>query len=675
MNAGASSEENKNRTKKSDKNAGVSSANNDSQIRKITANSGGKSQKKGKPGRKLMKETSSTPGSTESNEYSRDKEQNSSQEFESNKEVRQIPGNEDSRSHPNSDHFEGDDSQYDDDESYQNSRFSEDRRDSSEYFASSSGGFRLPSGLTGGFGAQLGGRRSMNSQQSQFFPLNRSNKGLSIDRTRYGHGDYQSGESSNYDSQSCDITSQLILMNNRLVEALTRTSSCGQSSSQERYDQYDNCYSNRPLSYPVPSASGNKGDVVTSQPRSNPNSFQDIVNEDRGDDDYFSEHGQAPPSVDESVSTGRAFNIPKEVLVHDAEGESVFNEDSGEVRKISAKFATSRISPIISAVAQLLNLEADSDTELECEPSLAFGDLDNVSRNQAPMIRMPNELASLSSKIRKVDKSISQPNVAVRSVLTKAFRVSREDYDSFFSIPRMDDDILPLIKDPPSAKPAYSKTLDRSLSGLDSYSKLIQRLSAFQLTILNALLIDYQPLDSDLNTDSTFHLEAIKLVTDLSAQQLRLAAYLSHAITQQRRANVCDGLKGRFIDPLINSLQKAPANKDPTKLFGGQFKKIAKTEAKFRASEDSVQKLSSQQSSSTSSYNQKGSFSQRGAYNQRGNNFRGKQSSNFQQRGKGSRSSDRGQKRSYADSGRDNNGSSSAKRGRGAFRGQASRRF
>ena len=108
----------------------------------------------------MTKEISSIPGSTETNESFRDKEHNLSQEFETNKDVRQISGNDDSRSYPISVHYGGEDSQYDD-EIYQNARFSEDRRDSSDNFASTSEGFRLPSGLTGGFGAQLGGRRSM----------------------------------------------------------------------------------------------------------------------------------------------------------------------------------------------------------------------------------------------------------------------------------------------------------------------------------------------------------------------------------------------------------------------------------------------------------------------------------------------------------------------------------
>jgi hypothetical protein len=115
----------------------------------------------------------------------------------------------------------------------------------------------------------------------------------------------------------------------------------------------------------------------------------------------------------------------------------------------------------------------------------------------------------------------------------------------------------------------------------------MERIAAFQVTILNALTIDLQPLDDQPMVGSEFAIPSACLATDMAAQLMKVV--VSHRLTQLRRQNACAGMK-HFIDEVTTSLMKIPFDRDPTLLFGGLYDKTSKEALKRKKVEDEKRK-------------------------------------------------------------------------------------
>jgi hypothetical protein len=72
--------------------------------------------------------------------------------------------------------------------------------------------------------------------------------------------------------------------------------------------------------------------------------------------------------------------------------------------------------------------------------------------------------------------------------------------------------------------PRFATFWERELMNIDLFMRWFLKLSAFQLAILNAIIIDLQPTE-DQPQGHDFALPATELVTDLSAQFCRRQLY------------------------------------------------------------------------------------------------------------------------------------------------------
>ena len=92
-----------------------------------------------------------------------------------------------------------------------------------------------------------------------------------------------------------------------------------------------------------------------------------------------------------------------------------------------------------------------------------------------------------------------------------------------------------------------------------------------------------------MEIDQSF-VPAAKLTADISAQSFKGLASLMHRLAFLRRQNACAGLKGKFLDSLINDFQKISFSDDPSKLFAGKVKSAMKRVAKHMPGEKTLQK-------------------------------------------------------------------------------------
>ena len=119
------------------------------------------------------------------------------------------------------------------------------------------------------------------------------------------------------------------------------------------------------------------------------------------------------------------------------------------------------------------------------------------------------------------------------------------------------------------------------MSKLGSFMTTLHRMQAFQLIILNAVMME---LDHSL-------FPSAKLIADLAAQCFKGSASVLHRLVYLRRQNACAGLKGKFLESLITDLAKLSFSEDPSKVFGGKVKSAMKQVAKHKSSEKTLQKV------------------------------------------------------------------------------------
>ena len=109
--------------------------------------------------------------------------------------------------------------------------------------------------------------------------------------------------------------------------------------------------------------------------------------------------------------------------------------------------------------------------------------------------------------------------------------------------------------------------------GIDNHLRLLSRLSAFQLTIVNYLLTIIDKDDSPSGVSATAN-----LVNDITVQQLKSALSLSLRTVTLRRENVLTHLNKAYVNELPSDLRKLPFVEDA--VFGSAFSKTIRSLAK-----------------------------------------------------------------------------------------------
>jgi hypothetical protein len=127
----------------------------------------------------------------------------------------------------------------------------------------------------------------------------------------------------------------------------------------------------------------------------------------------------------------------------------------------------------------------------------------------------------------------------------------------------------------------YSPFWELELRNVDLFMRWFMRVSAFQLAILNAVIIDLQPTVHQPQGHE-FSLPATELVTDMSAQMLHNAVNLSHRVTKLRRDHATEDFKSKMVDSLLQQLLKTtPYDQESKLLFGGAYRKSRKRATKI----------------------------------------------------------------------------------------------
>jgi len=350
------------------------------------------------------------------------------------------------------------------------------------------------------------------------------------------------------------------------------------------------------------------------------------------------------------------------------------DEDLDEThQKLSSTFTHARIDPLLRSTAQLLGLEVldNEDDDEVGQGALLYGCVGPLNDQNAPILKLPNVVAKLTKAERKLEEKAGKLKPHPPRVFSKVFRVSSEDFYKFFATSKLDEDLSNVLKREGGRKVGYSAEWDADLTFLDERIQVLKRLAAFQLTLLNALIVDLQPLE-DVESGkeaNDFDIPVAKLLADMSAQSLSLSIKTSHKITMIRRKNVCNGLRGKFVNRLVDDLAKVSLkDRDDQipRLFSGKFQDTVKSVAKKEQSELAIEKVRSEG---------QGSSSKKG-----GGSGVGPQPSSYRPGRGGGRGNSRGLKRRAQDQdigvgrGRGHAGYP-PKRGRGRGRGRAQTRF
>jgi hypothetical protein len=266
-------------------------------------------------------------------------------------------------------------------------------------------------------------------------------------------------------------------------------------------------------------------------------------------------------------------------------------------------------------------------------------------------MQLPIEVAKLSTEIASRKKLFVKPPRA----FNYAFRVSEQEYENFFTVPKVDGKADLILKQLNTSNKLtlYSRFWESELFVMDTFMRSMTRLAAFQLSVLNASLVELQPLQDQDNSNSEFAIPATELATDIAAQMMKLSINHSHRITRLRRQNVCVGIKTKVIDMLADDLMVVSYDADPTHLFGGLYDKTSKLAAK-------------KQEAANATKRSQGGFSRSSTSNYTG--ARKNQQYHNQGSSASSSSSSRGYKRKN-----DGNYTHPAKRGRGTGQGRGRR--
>jgi len=259
---------------------------------------------------------------------------------------------------------------------------------------------------------------------------------------------------------------------------------------------------------------------------------------------------------------------------HDDFDDGVFADDGYDPQdeSIKARFSRDRLLPILQTAGLAANVEFEE--EEKPESSLIFGGLGLHNRKIVPVVRMPPEVRTTQDEVRNHKGSLGGSRI-----FNTIFRVPEEDFSEFFNPPMFDQDAARFFAPHKSKRQmSYLPMLEADLIKLDREIRVIARLSAFQLLILNALTIQ---LSDDVTGeghegDSPFAMA--KLSAELTGQQLTQLMRVSHAIIPMRRANVCAGLTSKHKEDITTRLKELDLDSDF--LFAGRFTDVLKETAK-----------------------------------------------------------------------------------------------
>jgi hypothetical protein len=213
-------------------------------------------------------------------------------------------------------------------------------------------------------------------------------------------------------------------------------------------------------------------------------------------------------------------------------------------------------------------------------------------------MKIPIEVGKLTKATIAAKKTYAKPPIAFQV----AFRVSQEEHDEFFAVPKMDEKAEIIFKLIQTSKKigSYSRFWEAELTTMDRFMRSMTRLSAFQLSILNATMVELQPVQDQQPSNEDFAIPATDLATDMAGQMMKLSIGFSHRLTRLRRENACAGIKAKVIDMLRDDLLELPYDHDPTLLCGGQYDKTSRKAAKKeeaaratrRSSQQRIQRIS-----------------------------------------------------------------------------------
>jgi hypothetical protein len=214
-------------------------------------------------------------------------------------------------------------------------------------------------------------------------------------------------------------------------------------------------------------------------------------------------------------------------------------------------------------------------------------------------MQLPIEVGKLSTEIANRKKLFVKPPRA----FNHAFRVSEQEYESFFTVPKIDEKADLILKQLNSSNKltSFSRFWENELVIMDTFMRSMTRLAAFQLSILNASLVELQPLQDQDPGNSEFAIPVTELATDIAAQMMKLSINHSHKITRVRRQNACIGIKAKVIDMLGDDLMEVRYDADSTLLFGGLYDKTAKQAAKKQEAANATKRSQSNSNRSSSS--------------------------------------------------------------------------
>jgi hypothetical protein len=308
---------------------------------------------------------------------------------------------------------------------------------------------------------------------------------------------------------------------------------------------------------------------------------------------------QDPPSQERDRDRS---GLPS-ILRRESEAGYHYNDENQDDEYLSYRlsdiFHPERVNPILRTTAEFNGLDGIDEDE-EDPAALRFGSLNYAGRRVSPVMKVPVEVGKLTQITVKAKKTYAKPPVA----FDRAFRVSENEHDKFFSVPTVDEKVELIMQQISTHTKinAYSKFWESELFTMDRFMRSITRLSAFQLSILNATMVELQPLEGQDIDNSVFAIPASDLATDIAGQMMKLSIGFSHRLTRLRRQNMCVGLKTKVIDILADDLLNVPYDVDPKLLFGGQYDQTEKKAAKKQKSTNETKRYASSVSKNPDSY-------------------------------------------------------------------------
>ena len=255
---------------------------------------------------------------------------------------------------------------------------------------------------------------------------------------------------------------------------------------------------------------------------------------------------------------------------------------------VGDKFRMERVDPILDSVAEtsVLGVEPEVETSEGC--SLSFGRMELPQPFRHAHLKVPQEVRLQTERaVQALTGSVSKwKPFSAKDRPTKAFRVTQEDFDEFFAVSLLDEEVKSLFSAKDKVKSTgFDPDWERILLDFDSHMKVMLRFGVFQLHILNAMGIDMTPSDSASEEEkaeadsSDGNLACVGLLADMSGHQVKGCAAMLAQLSKLRRENVCRGLGAmKFKSEFVDELRKVPS---PAKaLFGGRLDSIRKSAAK-----------------------------------------------------------------------------------------------